>query len=252
MGEALRHRRPWPERRSWLLWYPIPRSLLLSRFCISDHLLIAGQDIYFYQNYPIRFVSITGVILSIEDKFSKYTLLELDDGSGKLITVKITRLAKDVTQSIDCPSNTTVSNVNIITAIGRYDVLVDLVPLDIGTVIKIKATISVFRNMKQLELKRVRIVRSTAEELVEWEELAKCKRDLDRPWILSKERLKELEKAETEKRRMRRQTEVRAEERQKSEANRKIKRAEKRREYEESKERQRRKEELIMNLGALI
>lgn len=191
--------------------------------------------------------------MSIEDKINKYTLLELDDGSGAIITVKITRLAADIASTVDCPSNTTVSNVDILASLGRYDVLVDKRPLDIGSVVKVKCTISVFRNIKQLELKRIWILRSTAEEIAEWEVGAKFKSEvLSQPWVLSKERLRELQKAEIEKRSKREDAERMEEKRQASEAAKKLKRAERRREHEQRKELKRRKEDIAMNAGAII
>jgi hypothetical protein len=215
--------------------------------------ICAGQNIYFHLNHPIRYVCLTGLILSIDDKFNKYTLLELDDGSGVVITVKITRLPSDPSSSIDRPSNTTVSNVDVITEQGRYDVLVDKAALDIGTVIKVKGTISMFRNVRQLELKRIWIVRSTAEEIAEWEEGAKFKREvLNQPWVLSKERLRDLQQAELGKRLKREETERMEQKKHRYEAAKAAKRAERRKEHDERKEAKRKQQENVINEGALI
>jgi hypothetical protein len=196
---------------------------------------------------------VTGLICSIEDKFSKYTLLELDDGSGAIITVKITRLAADVVETSEPSSNTTVSNVDILSAVGRYDVLVDRQPLVIGDVVKAKCTISVFRNVKQLDLKRIWIIRSTSQEVEEWEQCAKFKHEvLNQPWELSKDKLRELQKGEMEKRRKKEEAGRMEEKKQKHEAAKKGKRAERRREHEQRKEDRRRKEEEAMNAGAIV
>jgi hypothetical protein len=212
-----------------------------------------GQDIYFHLNHPIRYVCLTGLILSIDEKVNKYTLLELDDGSGAIITVKITRLAPELANHSDCSSNTTVSNVNVIAELGRYEVLVNNVPLDIGTVVKVKCTISVFRNVRQLELKRIWVLKSTIDEIAEWEEGAIFKRQvLSRPWILSRDRLRELQKAEVDKRKKREEVERMEDKRMNYEAVKKAKRAERRKEHEERKEAKRRKEETFLNVGAII
>jgi hypothetical protein len=196
---------------------------------------------------------VTGLVLSVEDKFNKYTLLELDDGSGTIVTIKITRLAAEIIGASDCPSNTTVSNVDIESAIGRYDVLIDRNPLVIGDVVKAKCTISVFRNVKQLDLKRIWILRSTAQEIDEWEEGAKFKAEvLSRSWELSKERLRELQMKEMERRRKREEAERAEERKQKLEAVKKVKRVERRREHEQRKEVRRKKEEELMNSGAIL
>ena len=184
---------------------------------------------------------------------SKYTLLEVDDGSGRVITVKITRLPADMANTEDCPSNTTIANVDVNAAVGRYEVLVDRRPLDIGTVVKVKCTISSFRNVRQLELKRIWILRSTVEEIAEWEGGARFKRDvLCRPWVVTRERLRELQMAEVEKRRKREEADRMAERMRRHEDARKARRIEKRREHDLRKEAKRKKEEEIMNAGALI
>jgi len=72
---------------------------------------------------------------------------------------------------VDNASNTTVENLNIVSQIGVFDVLVDgYKRLDIGTVIKVKAVIGEFRHVKQLELKRIYVIRTTGEEMKEWAE----------------------------------------------------------------------------------
>jgi hypothetical protein len=212
-----------------------------------------GQNTFFRFNHPIRFISLVAPIVSIEDMFGKYTLLTLDDGSGATIVLKITRLAPTVANSIDCPSNTTVDNLNIISDLGQYDVVVDNKILDIGTVIKVKCTIGEFRNVKQLEVQRIRIVTSTEEEVEWWEEVIKWKRDiLASPWVLSKEQITRLNTYEAEKRVRRREIEQAAEEKARQKAFRRAKKAEKRKGHDEGLEMKRKEEELEMNRGALI
>lgn len=218
---------------------------------LTSHVL--GQNIYFHLNHPIRYVCLTGVLVSIEDRLNKYTLLDLDDGSGAIITLKISRLVAEVAGAATCPSNTTVSNVDVLSTLGRYNVLVDKVPLDIGTILKVKCTISVFRNVRQLELVRIWILRSTAEEIKEWEDSAKFKAEvLSKPWLLSEEQLRDFQEAEMKKRRNKEEAEKVEEQRQRQEAAKKLKRVERRREHEIRKEARRRKEDEIMNAGAII
>ena len=184
---------------------------------------------------------------------NKFALVELDDGSGSIITIKITRLDAESAKTADCPSNTTIANVDILTSLGRFDVLVDKKPLDIGNVIKVKCTISTFRNVRQLELKRIWVLRSTVEEVAEWHERAKFKSEvLSEPWALSQEKLRELQKAEMEKRRKREEAERMEEKKQKHDAAKQAKRVERRREHEMRKEARRRKEEELMNAGAIV
>jgi hypothetical protein len=209
--------------------------------------------VFFHLNHPIRYISLVAPVVSIEDMFGKYALLTLDDGSGKNIIVKITRLPDQITKSIDCPANTTVDNLNIVSNLGRFDAVVDNTILDIGMVVKVKCTIGEFRNVKQLDLQRIRVVRSTEEEVEWWEDVIRWKRDvLGSPWKLSQTQVAELNAAEAEKRRKRREEERAAEEKAKQKALRHAKRAEKRKTYDEKTDMKRRKEELEMNRGALI
>jgi hypothetical protein len=170
-----------------------------------------GQGLYFHLNHPIRFISLTAPILSIESITDRYTILELDDGSGSTIVVRITRLEKTqlLANHVGNASNTTVENLNIISKIGVFDVFVDgQKKLDIGTVIKVKAVIGEFRNVKQLELKRIYVIGTTGEEVKEWAEVARWKRDiLCKPWVLAPERLRELDGEDTRERRKQRDAE---------------------------------------------
>lgn len=184
---------------------------------------------------------------------NRYTLVELDDGSGAVITVKLTRVIPEEGNPSNHFWKTTVPNVSIIAKIGRYDVLVDDFTLDIGTVVKVKGTISAFRNIRQLELRRIWVLRSTIEECDEWTEAAKFKAEvLSRPWTLSKERLRELQKAELEKRTKKEDAEKLAEQKRKLEAAKKVRKAARKKEHDTRKEVKRKKEEEFMNSGALI
>ncbi|KAF2092653.1 hypothetical protein NA57DRAFT_69606 [Rhizodiscina lignyota] len=211
-----------------------------------------GQNLYFHLNHPIRYVCLVGTIVAIDDPTPKLAILTLDDGSGQTIEVKIARLPPEIASSVDCPSNTAVDNVDVTTGLGAFRVFVDHVHLDIPAVVKIKCTISWFRNMRQLELKRISTVRSTDDEVKAWAELAAFRRDvLSRPWHLQRHKLGELD-AEA------RATAQKDRERQRERLDRETKRRARRRAheekvkvYEEKLESRRRKEEVMMNAGAL-
>jgi hypothetical protein len=220
--------------------------------CFTYQLLV-GQNLYFHLNHPIRFVCITGPVVSIEDVASKYALLTVDDGSGATIVVKITRLEGEIANSVDCPSNTTIDNVNIQGSLGRFDVLVDDVVLDTGTVVKAKGTIDEWRGTKQIKLERIQIVRSTAEEIQEWEDVARWKREiLDKPWVLGREKLEEMEQKHRDDREKELEKQQRKEEMKRAYLVKQRDRDAKRKAHEEKRERRRRKEEVMMNAGALI
>ncbi|RDI79347.1 hypothetical protein Vi05172_g10579 [Venturia inaequalis] len=214
-----------------------------------------GQGLYFHLNHPIRFISITAPIISIESITDRYTILELDDGSGSTIVVKITRLSKHqlLENQVDNASNTNVENVNIVSRIGVFDVFVDgHKKLDIGTVIKVKAVIGEFRNMKQLELKRIYVIRTTGEEVKEWTEVARWKRDiLSKPWFLSPQKLKDLDNEDARQRRKQRDTEKKRREYNKAMEEKLAKRREKIEKHEAKVEKRRKAIEDDLNGGAL-
>jgi Telomere regulation protein Stn1 len=149
--------------------------------------------VFFYLNHPIRWVCVAGPVVAFADLYTKHTLFYVDDGSGSNIAVKLRRLLpEDVTPQ--APSNTTVSNVNILSSLGQSSIEIDGVSLDIGTVVKIKCTIEVFRDSKQLVLQRAWVLKSTTEEAIEWQKLMEWTSKLSTPWILPAEELHSIEK----------------------------------------------------------
>lgn len=136
---------------------------------------------------------------------------------------------------------------------GVFEVVVDGQPLDIGTVVKAKGTISEFRGIKQLELKRIWIVDTTNEEAQAWVETAAFKGEvLSKPWYLSTAERKQIKlKKRAEKKKLQeyeqRKTEHEAKKREQLKA---------REAYVAQREMKlevrRRKEEIMMNAGALI
>jgi len=212
-----------------------------------------GQKLYFLLNHPIRFVSITAPVVSIEDVASKYALITLDDGSGATVVAKITRVAAEIASSVECPSNTTVDNVNVRVNLGTFDVEVDGQILDIGMIVKAKCTINEWKGVKQLDLVKIKVIRDTSEEIKEWEEAARWKREvLDKPWVLDDKQLAEMEKKDRDQRQNQLDQLKKAEEKKRMYLAKKRERQQKRKDYEEKWEGRRRKEEVMMNAGALI
>ena len=167
--------------------------------------------------------------------------------------MKITRLASDISSAVDCPSNTTVDNLNVVAQVGVFEVVVDGQNLDIGTVIKAKCTITEFRGDKQLDLKRVSIVRTTDEEAQAWADTAAFRQNiLAKPWVLSPEELKRIEKGlKVQRKREKEHQRLKAEHEARKWARRRA-RDRKIAEWGQKAEKKRRKEEFIMNHGALI
>ena len=185
-------------------------------------------------------------IVAIENLFGKYALLTLDDSSGETLAVKIHRLPPDQGLSeTDLPSNTTVSNVNIDSPIGKFEVRIDGETVDIGTVIRVKCTITTFRGKNQLDLQRASIIRTTKKESLAWEEVARWKRIISKPWTLSVRELRRFENDQKEAREKEQKACIIREEKLR-------KRRERARQRDQEAEMKRVKVEARMNQGALI
>lgn len=177
----------------------------------------------------------------------------MDDGSGATIEVKIVRLAADAYNPVDSPSNTVVDNVNVVSRLGFFDITVDHQSVDIGTVVKVKATLSEYRGAKQLELKRIWIVSSTNDEAQAWAETAAFKQAvLSRPWQLRAAEHKQITREiKLERKKAREYERIKAEHEAKKQAQRKA-RAEYLAQREAKLEARQRKEATMLNAGALI
>ncbi|KAK3210062.1 hypothetical protein GRF29_44g1522533 [Pseudopithomyces chartarum] len=208
---------------------------------------------YFYLNHPIRYIHLVGVVVAINDINPRYATLTLDDGSGATIEARIKRSAPDLPNPLDTSSKTQVDNLNVLSRLGQFDITVDGKPVDIGTVIKAKGTVSEFRGSKQLDLKRIWIVSTTNQEVNFWTDLALFKSQvLGKKWHLSKpegERIKRERKAE--QRRLQEYERQKAVHEAKKAEHRKA-RADHLAQREARVEMRRRKEEMIMNAGALL
>jgi hypothetical protein len=179
--------------------------------------------------------------------------LTIDDGSGANIELKIVRVPPSERSAVVASTKTTMKNVEVISQFGVFEVMVDNQRLDIGTVVKAKGTISEFRGIKQLDLKRIWVVTTTDEEAQAWAETAAFKQEvLSKSWHLTfadKKKIKTDEKMEKKK----------MKEYQRRKAEHEVKREEQRQareiylaEREKKMEIRRRKEEAMMNAGALM
>lgn len=148
---------------------------------------------------------------------------------------------------------TTLPNVSIISQLGTFEVVVDNQRLDIGSVVKAKGTISEFRGIKQIDLKRIWVVTTTNEEAQAWAETADFKQEvLSKPWHVSSREHKQIKARKSlERKKLEEYARRKAEHEVKKEAQRQA-RAVHMAQKEKKQELQRRKEEVMMNAGALI
>ncbi|KAH5581795.1 hypothetical protein HBI24_129810 [Parastagonospora nodorum] len=211
------------------------------------------QHLYFHLNHPIRYARLVGVVVAIDDINLKYTVLTIDDGSGSNIELKIVREQSAERNALSSSSRTTLENVNVISQLGVFEVMVDSQSLEIGTVVKAKGTISEFRGIKQLDLKRIWVVTTTDEEAQAWAETAAYKREiLSKPWHLTTTEHRQIKaKMKSDKTKLQEYEKRKAEHEAK-----KLEQRQAREVYlaqrEKRLEMRRRKEEVMMNAGALF
>lgn len=133
----------------------------------------------------------------------------MDDSSGACIDVKIVRKDKAKLTEEDV-SNTSIDNLSIESRIGVLDVIIDGKIVDIGTVIKAKCTIGSWYGEKQLELKRVSIMKDTNEEVAAWRALAAFKQHvLSKPWVLTSKDRADVDERLVQEEKVRRDEEIR-------------------------------------------
>ncbi|OOF99436.1 hypothetical protein ASPCADRAFT_126353 [Aspergillus carbonarius ITEM 5010] len=112
------------------------------------------QSTYFYNNHPIRFISLIGLIIARHDLPTR-TILTLDDSTGATIDI--------IVQKDPSPDTTTTTltptTPNPIHISPTTQTLLDITPLNPGTLAHVKGTISTFRNKIQLQLERFFIIR---------------------------------------------------------------------------------------------
>ncbi|KAL5113294.1 hypothetical protein ACEQ8H_008828 [Pleosporales sp. CAS-2024a] len=220
------------------------------------------QHLYFHLNHPIRYVRLVGVVVAIDDINAKYTVVTIDDGSGANMELKIVRitrsnrdatLASSSTTTTTTTTTTTLQNVAVINQCGIVQVMVDSQPLDIGTVVKAKGTVAEFRGVKQLHLQRIWLLPTTDDEAQAWLDTAAFKHNvLSIPWHLTSAQHKHIKaKIQSDKKRLREYERHKVDHEAKKEEQRQAREA-----YTAQRaktlERRRRKEEVVMNAGALI
>lgn len=91
--------------------------------------------------------------------------------------------------------------------------------IDVGSVIKLKGKVGEFRGIRQIDVIKIEIIRSTDAEVKCWNEVLTFRRDvLSVPWVVTKEGEEECRrKMEKEERRQRRKNETKDERRRRKE-----------------------------------
>ncbi|KAL6717424.1 hypothetical protein ACLMJK_005339 [Lecanora helva] len=149
-----------------------------------------GQNIYFYLNHPVKWVRLVGVIVAI-DIYPTRWILVLDDGSGSTLEITCSRptpTRKEGEKPLPLDTSAALSNSTQSEGLSATGRSIDLSLVDVGTVVKVKGGIGIFRDDKQLLLERISTIGTTSGEASAWAENNAFYSDvLQSPWVVSKE-----------------------------------------------------------------
>ena len=172
---------------------------------------MAGQNIYFYNNHPIQFLCLSGVIVQRDEQIRR-TILILDDSSGATIEVVCDKpdpqeqaprtqnerqpLAQGQERIQVAKKNTLGDRIMAENETGPIHLAaasrtaLDIAPLEPGARAKIRGTITQFRGMLQLHLERYVLVQDTNSEMEFLEQRTRFLVDvLCVPWELGEDEI---------------------------------------------------------------
>jgi hypothetical protein len=149
----------------------------------------------------IKYVRLTGVIVAA-DEFPGRMVYTLDDSSGVNIEVtcaappKLPETEGGIAGAVTATNSKIkpVSGHAIVTPlVAETRALIspdgpDLTNIDVGSVVKVKGGIGVFREQKQIRLKIITVLGDTNAEIKCWNDMMRFRRDvLSKPWVLTAE-----------------------------------------------------------------
>ncbi|KAJ5899301.1 hypothetical protein N7495_004045 [Penicillium taxi] len=173
-----------------------------------------GQNLFFFKNHPIRYVSVLGMIVARSEVYRR-TILTIDDSTGATINVIVLHaevkekekqttgfvqpvIAQDETKFYTAepsaegiPNNLPGQTTHITTTDCNIIDISNLMP---GKLVQVKSTLSNFRSTMQLNLERVSEVRDTNAELQFIDaRLQFFVGVLSEPWVLLDEDIRQLQ-----------------------------------------------------------
>jgi hypothetical protein len=159
-------------------------------------------SLLFYLNHPIQFVCVVGIVVGFDDH-ERFWLFTVDDSSGATVDVTC-RKPENVKEQNEDSSARPNSNAALAQDAaaearkgknqGRNDAATDetnarlevLSRVDLGSVVKVKGTITTFRSVRQIALERLEIVPDTNAEVRFWTQRTQLFADvLSKPWVVS-------------------------------------------------------------------
>ena len=159
----------------------------------------------FYLNHPVQFVCVVGIVVAF-DNHDRFWLFTIDDSSGATIDVtcrkpdkaeepgELRPIRQNGNDALAQAATGKARNNNDDGSLQETTTSIDVLSrIGVGSVVKVKGTISVFRSVRQITLERLEIVPDTSAEVRFWIQRTQLLTDvLSKPWKLSAERQKQL------------------------------------------------------------
>lgn len=154
-----------------------------------------GQNLYFYLNHPVQFVYLVGVVVSYEDFHEKRWLFIIDDSSGSTIEVTCPKPEKNANGESENASHKPMKT-DAARSAEEQARANTIASVDVGSVVKVKGKVGVFRDTRQIQLERISTIPDTNAEIHFWEQRTKLKVEvLSKPWNMPRNEQARLLKA---------------------------------------------------------
>ncbi|KAJ4861596.1 telomere regulation protein stn1 domain-containing protein [Trichoderma breve] len=145
---------------------------------LDQHAGFEGENFFFYRNLPIKWVRVVGIVVAIEQFFNR-RLYTIDDSSGRNIIAVTTPPAPAKAKNESTAGEQRTDKGADAQEADPY------ADIDVGAVVDVKGSVSSFRNEHQINIERMAVVKSTAQEVVLWEKRTRFRREvLNVPWVL--------------------------------------------------------------------
>jgi hypothetical protein len=156
-------------------------------------------SLLFYLNHPIQFVCVVGIVVGLDDH-GHFWVFTVDDSSGATIDVTCRKpeSVKSENEDISARPISSVQDAAVEARKGKNqgtnDATADetdarlevLLRVDLGSVVKVKGTVTTFRSVRQIALERLEIVPDTNAEVRFWTQRTQLFVDvLSKPWVVS-------------------------------------------------------------------
>ncbi|KAM0527889.1 hypothetical protein ACHAPW_003626 [Verticillium nonalfalfae] len=152
---------------------------------LDTHREYEGQGLFFHRNLPVKWVRLVGVVVAIDDVYNR-RIFTIDDSSGACIECNV------AVKVIPAVLPTFGDKDPLAYAPRRLEFLQPgCDDVDVGAVVDIKGSVALFRDEKTVKIQKVKMVRSTAQEVALWEKRDNFKRDvLGVPWVVGEKQMR--------------------------------------------------------------